>query len=184
MNIYGLGNPGVLYRDTRHNVGFMVIDRIAKDKGLRPTVKGNALIYKWDIHRLIKPMLYMNNSGIVCRDIQARFPSSMLVVYDDFYLPLGSIRIRKRGGDGGHKGISSIIYVLETEDIPRIRLGIGPISNNSLVKDFVLKNFLPEEKETVEQMINTAVEAIETIVNDGLEKAMNKFNAKRRVNEI
>ncbi len=186
--IVGLGNPGAQYKYTRHNIGFIVVQKFAvhiADRDLRWQEKFQAQILFHQFQEqevvLVKPLTYMNLSGKAVKDITAYYnigAEQLLVIYDDFHLPLGRIRIRKRGSSGGHHGMDSIIDSLKSEDIPRLRIGIR---NDQLLKyldytDFVLTNFLPEEKEVVENITNRAVQAIEDILVKGYEFAMREYN--------
>lgn len=186
--IVGLGNPGAQYINTRHNVGFRVVQKFAKviaGTGFRWQEKFQAKIF---IHHfqseeiiLVKPQTYMNLSGKAVKDIIDYYNinyQQLLVIYDDLYLPLGKIRIRKRGSSGGHRGLDSIINSLKSDDFPRLRIGIR---NDKLLDyldytNFVLTNFLPEEKEVVEKVINQAVQAIEDILVKGYEFVMREYN--------
>ena len=150
--IVGLGNPGSQYRETRHNVGFLVVNELCRRLrvGLKPG-KGEYLIARANMEgvglHVAAPMTFMNNSGTAVVDILERFqiaPRELLVVVDDFALPLGILRFRLRGSDGGHNGLASIIYMLNSDELPRLRCGIGspemPTDKN-LMADFVLEKF-------------------------------------------
>lgn len=186
--LVGLGNPGTQYRFTRHNIGFRIIDRFAlqitgsKIKWKKKFL-AQILDYTYNAQDLIlvKPQTYMNLSGRAVKEIADYYHinySQLLIIYDDFYLPLGRIRIRKKGSAGGHHGLESIISSLKSEEIPRMRIGIR---NDSQLEhldysDFVLSHFLPEEEQMVEDTIIRAVAAVEDILNSGLEFAMRKYN--------
>ena len=182
--IVGLGNPGAKYAATRHNVGFMVLDRLAKVGGVSVTKKlCNALVATAEIAGekvcLAKPQTYMNLSGeaVGCLLRYYKLSSAdLLVIYDDRDLPLGRIRLRERGSAGGHRGIASIIAVLGTSDFPRLRIGIGRPRELGAV-EHVLGTFSADEQPVIAQAIDRAAEAIETALKEGLEVAMNKFNA-------
>lgn len=182
--IVGLGNPGRSYQKTRHNLGFRVIDHLAEK--YKKTFKGGRGEY---LHceielegtriYLLKPLTFMNNSGQVVLDSLGFFnltPPELFVICDDVALPLGKLRIREKGSDGGHKGLGSIIYHLNTEDFPRLRLGIGPLPQDMELEDFVLEKFRKEETKCVEQMIETGVLATESSIIFGVEESMNRFN--------
>lgn len=189
MNIIvGLGNPGAKYKYSRHNIGFQVVDKFALQifgNNLKWKKKFQAHILQGKFQGqdliLIKPQTFMNLSGSSVRDIMAYFhiaPEQLLVIYDDFHLPLGKIRIRKRGSSGGHNGIESIINTLRTEVFPRLRIGIR---NTQFLPDldyadFVLANFLPDELKLMEQTAGKAVQAIEDIISYGYEFAMQEYN--------
>jgi len=178
--VAGLGNPGAGYAHTRHNIGFMVVDLLAHEAGLAWEKSG-----KWDAAManlgnalLVKPASYMNRSGHPLQAIAQFFkiePQEILVVLDDFSLPLGRLRIRQSGGPGGHNGLESIIVQFATEDISRLRIGIGEAPADS-ASDYVLSNFFEEEKELVRSTIDRAAEAVKCVVDNGVVSAMNTFN--------
>lgn len=180
--IVGLGNPGEKYANTRHNLGFMLIDLLAKEANT--TVKREecrAFVGRSEIENeiveLVKPQTYMNLSGeAVSGLLQKRPDAKIIVITDDLALPLGKIRIRPKGSDGGHNGLKSIIACLRTQDFIRIRLGIQPEHPISDTKRFVLEKFSKSDFETVDKVLETSAEAIRTIINDGVEKAMAQFN--------
>ena len=185
--IAGLGNPGNQYRDTRHNVGFMVVDRLA-ERLKAPFVPGQGEYWFSESELrgqdvvLVKPTTYMNDSGNALADCAEKFgvqPDRILVVFDDFQIPLGTLRLRTSGSDGGHNGLGSIIYQFQTERIPRLRCGIGreavPGGHEAIV-DFVLTPFEKQELPVVEQMIDRACDACAAVAADGINIAMNKFN--------
>ncbi len=170
--IMGLGNPGRRYAETRHNYGFMVVDRIAFLKR-KEFSRGDGPYFACEIEigehnlTLVKSTTYMNNSGkaaaLICESL-AIAPSQLLVIADDCNLPLGKIRYRPHGSDGGHNGLLSIIESLGTEDFPRIRLGIGETPEGKPREDFVLEEFALEETKTVEKVVAKTIELIETLV--------------------
>jgi PTH1 family peptidyl-tRNA hydrolase len=182
--ILGLGNIGERYRSTRHNVGFGVIESILKQRRLRlqPTTD----LYDWAADDLgerrivyAMPKTFMNLSGIAAEALLHETglePSEMLIVVDDFNLPLGSLRIRKGGSDGGHNGLESIIDQLQTEEFPRLRLGIGPVPEGADVIEFVLGKFNKEESERTEEMIKKASDAAMFCLDHSLEEAMSIYN--------
>lgn len=185
--VVGLGNPGTEYATTRHNVGFRVLDTLS-GRWKRPFRggKGEYLIAPGDIagHEvaLVKPLTYMNNSGEAVADVLERLETaqaSLLVVLDDFALPLGALRLRPRGSDGGHNGLYSVIVSLGTEEIPRLRCGIGRSDQASGrdMADFVLSPFEKNERETADEMILRAADAVTECVIGGLASAMNRFNS-------
>jgi PTH1 family peptidyl-tRNA hydrolase len=174
--ILGLGNPGDKYANTRHNVGFMVLERIAKSsKNWKsgPNYLYHDLNISGEKVKLVKPMTFMNLSGEVFKYLPH---DDIIVVYDDLALPLGKIRIRKDGSAGGHNGIKSIIAHIG-QTFPRIRIGIGPKPQNVDAADYVLSDFTAEEFEKLQKVIDITVEAIELIVSQGIDKAMNKYNS-------
>ncbi|MGB8656886.1 MAG: aminoacyl-tRNA hydrolase [Candidatus Zixiibacteriota bacterium] len=184
--IVGLGNPTDKYKNTRHNLGYRVVDSLAsKDrKRFRPG-KGDYLfceIEKEDGTRLflIKPLTYMNFSGeavVEAIDHSNLGRESLLVICDDASLPLGKIRIRESGTDGGHKGLKSVIGHLGSIEFARLRLGIGAPPPGTDLEEFVLRQFDGEEKEMVEEMIEKACRAVENVLIKGIEDSMNQFNA-------
>ncbi len=184
--IIGLGNPGREYESTRHNVGFMVVDLIASK--LRKTFSpGKGEYYYVGIRHagedvtLLKPTTFMNDSGVAVSDALDRFGvvlEDLLVVYDDFNIPLGKLRLRKGGSDGGHNGIYSIIYHLNDDSFPRLRCGIGTgeVVPGRDMAGFVLSKFERDELADVDAMTEKAAEAVLTFVRSGIQTAMNKFN--------
>ncbi len=184
--IVGLGNVGREYDATRHNVGFRVVDLLASDlkRSFRP---GKGEYYISELHHagedvvLLKPTTFMNNSGIAVKSAIERFgvdPADLLVVCDDFNIPLGKLRIRKGGSDGGHNGVYSIIYHLNDDRFARLRCGIGTeeVVPGRDMADFVLSNFEADEIPEVEKMVKSAAEAVFVFINSGIQTAMNRFN--------
>jgi PTH1 family peptidyl-tRNA hydrolase len=188
--VVGLGNPGFEYDDTRHNVGFMVVDALsAKFNCLWYPGRGEFLVAQTRIGEknvvLVKPLTYMNNSGRAVRDILEQYNvplSQLLVVLDDFWFDVGMIRLRSKGSDGGHNGLSSIIYHLHSEDFARLRCGIRNegMPAKSELATYVLSPFEDDEKEKVEAMIATAAEAVIEFALYGIEQTMNKVNTRTR----
>ena len=182
--IIGLGNPGRQYRHNRHNIGFMVLDRLAGRLGTSFTrLESKALVTKADYEnrRLVmaKPQTYMNLSGTAVGSL-ARFYKAplknLLVVYDDVDLPFGSLRLRPDGGSAGQKGMASIIERLGTEEFPRLRLGIGRPPGKMEAADYVLQEFSSHEAQVLPEILERAVEAVLTYVASGLVTAMNQYN--------
>lgn len=184
--IVGLGNPGIGYRRSRHNIGFYVIDLLADINNIRLKKDRliQALVGKGEICNkellLIKPTTYMNRSGIAIKglfELYGLSPQKTLVISDDIDLPWGKIRIRKNGSSAGHKGVESIILELETINFPRIRMGIGrPCNSSQDVVRHVLGNFNAEEKKGLKDYCMRTVDAIYTILNNNIDIAMNRFN--------
>jgi len=183
--IVGLGNPTKKYKLTRHNVGFLVIDRIAEELSinLRKT-SFSSLIGRtnFDGEELLvaKPLTFMNLSGGAVRSISSYKridPEDILVVCDDINLGLGRIRIRKSGGSGGHNGLASIIENLDTQEFPRLRIGIGTqnIEDKDL-SEYVLEKFSKKELGSIDKILDVATQAVKVFVNESAESAMNKFN--------
>jgi PTH1 family peptidyl-tRNA hydrolase len=178
--IAGLGNPGPEYAGTRHNVGFLVVDRLAEQFGStwERSTKWDADLAKCGEVFLLKPMSFMNRSGHPLSAIAQFYkiePQEILVVLDDLALPLGRIRIRPDGGTGGHNGLESIIMQFGTEEIPRLRIGIGAAPRDGGV-DYVLSSFFDEEKLLVRSTIDRAAAAVKCAIDNGLVSAMNTFN--------
>lgn len=182
--VVGLGNPTEKYSMTRHNVGYMVTERIAKDfrKKWKP---GRGKFYYTDIPLkgqklyLIRSSTYMNESGIGVMEAVESFdvlPSRVLVILDDFSLPFGTIRIRSKGSSGGHHGLESIIYHLNTELIPRVRIGIGPVPNGKNPVDFVLEDFSTDEQICLPRIIEISSQAVISCAIKGIEKSMELYN--------
>jgi PTH1 family peptidyl-tRNA hydrolase len=178
--VAGLGNPGAKYAATRHNIGFMVADQLAAQFGStwEKSTKWDALMAKCSNVFLAKPMSYMNRSGYPLLKIAQFYkiqPAEILVVLDDMALPVGHLRLRARGGSGGHNGLESVIMQFGTEEIPRLRIGIGEAPSAGSV-DYVLSRFFEEEKPMVRSTIDHAVEAVKCAIDNDLISAMNIFN--------
>jgi len=179
--IFGLGNPGLKYRNTRHNAGFLAIDELAGRHGVKlKSTKFEALAGQCDINgqrmMLVKPMTYMNHSGFAVSAVLDYYdadPSQLIVLYDDIDLPLGILRIREKGSAGTHNGMKSIISYLETEEFARVRMGIG--KPNISLTGYVLGRFPKEEKAAVEEMTARAADAVECLVTDGIQTAQERF---------
>jgi PTH1 family peptidyl-tRNA hydrolase len=182
--IAGLGNPGAQYRQTRHNVGFMVVDRLAARLGVTfSRLESKALVTKADYqgNRLVlaKPHTFMNLSGQPISSLARYYKvphENLLVTYDEVDLPLGTLRIRPGGGSAGHKGMASILSQLGTQEFPRLRLGVSRPPGRMDAADYVLQNFSAAEKDLLNVALDAAVDAILVFVTEGLEAAMNKFN--------
>ena len=186
--IFGLGNPGREYRNTRHNLGWMVVDLLVeKYKCIWEEVGSNLLISHCEISsskvNFLRSKLYMNNSGDALAELESITPECIFVICDDMSLPLGSIRIRAKGGSGGHRGLESIIYALGSENFPRMRLGIGEPPPGVDAVDFVLSPFLDEEIPLVRGMLTRAVEAVEVSINEGIQEAMQRYNRRAQPGE-
>ena len=178
--VAGLGNPGAEYAHTRHNIGFMVADLLAHEGGLawQRSGKWDAATAKFRDALLVKPASYMNRSGHPLFAIAQFFkiaPQEILVVLDDFSLPLGRLRIRQSGGAGGHNGLESIIAQFGTEEMSRLRIGIGNAPAEA-ASDYVLSNFFEEEKPLVRSTITRAADAVKCAIDKGVVSAMNTFN--------
>ncbi len=182
--IVGLGNPGQRYADTRHNLGFRVVEAIGRQLSVRPnTLECNALIADTGNVVLALPQTYMNRSGYAVRCLAERRSldaANFLIVYDEVSLELGRMRLRPSGGAGGHRGMESVIQNLRTDKIARLRLGIANSSSleqQEDLSDFVLSPFDPDEQTTVDQLIARAVEACQSWLSEGTEPTMNRFNS-------
>lgn len=183
--IVGLGNPGERYKNTRHNLGYRVIDSLADRSGrsFQPG-KGDYLFCEIEEKSersvfLVKPLTYVNSSGeavVDALDHLRLVPENLLVLCDDVNLPLGKIRIREKGTDGGHKGLGSIIYHLNSFLFARLRMGIGEVPEGMELEDFVLREFDQEESEMVDRMIERACAAVENTLTWGIEDTMSRFN--------
>lgn len=181
--VVGLGNPGVRYEGTRHNIGFEAVAALLGERPVRSRHFDGGLLVEAEIGGreigLLRPMGYMNRSGGPVRRLlqsEGCAPDEALVVCDDYALPLGTIRTRRRGSDGGHNGLASIRSALGTDDFPRMRLGIGNPPAGEDPADFVLSHFAPQEAAAVDDLLERAVRALETAVGQGIETAMNRFN--------
>ena len=184
--IVGLGNPGSKYDLTRHNIGFIIADFFAQSlnisfkAGKGEWLEANGRIGDEDVY-LLKPLTYMNNSGSAILEFVEKTGADIkdvLIIVDDFQIPLGMIRVRKDGSDGGHNGLSSIIYHLNSDEFPRMRIGIG---RNEVLKkedfiDFVLGNFDKEEIENIKKLMPDYLKCIKSFITYGLKVTMNNFN--------
>lgn len=181
--IAGLGNPGGEYAGTRHNVGFESIEKLAKAHGVKLDKSKHRA--KFGVGRisgvgvvLVKPMTYMNLSGLAIKPLMDDFkiePNRLLVIADETDLPLGRLRLRETGGAGGHNGHKSVIGALKTQDYARLRLGIGRVAKDDTI-DHVLGRFEDDEAPEARAMIELSVQAVEKVVTEGLERAMNLYN--------
>jgi PTH1 family peptidyl-tRNA hydrolase len=185
--IVGLGNPGIEYQFTPHNLGFLAIDRIAGNLGVEVRNRQcRALTARAEIAGqpvlLAKPETFMNLSGLSVRELvaeyQADVTSDLIVIYDELDFSLGTIRIRQRGSSAGHNGIESILGALGTEEFLRIRLGISPDKTIADTIKFVLTPFKKAQLKVVDEVLDRAAEAVEAILKDGPAAAMNRFNRK------
>ena len=188
--IAGLGNPSREYKNTRHNIGFDVIDVLADKHNIDvTTIKHKALVGKGIIGGekciLVKPQTYMNLSGEslidVCQYYKIDIETELIVIYDDIALDVGAIRVRKSGSAGGHNGMKSIIQHLSTEKFMRIRMGVGEKPKGYDLADYVLGHFTGAERELMDKGAIDAVNAVETILNGDVDKAMNTYNKKKPV---
>jgi len=189
--VAGLGNPGGAYADTRHNIGFRVIDHIVQRRRFSWERSSTELICACgrmgDTKVLLaKPMAYMNRSGppllALAEELRIQV-REMVVIYDDIDLAFGRVKIQEKGGSGGHRGLGSIIAAFDTQDFIRLRLGIGRPANKAEVVDYVLGKFTQEEASRLGAILTVAENAVETVLNQGTMTGMNVFN-KRGVNAV
>jgi PTH1 family peptidyl-tRNA hydrolase len=186
--LIGLGNPGREYKDTRHNFGFMLIDRIAvrlNARGMKVQSKAIVMTSAYEERKLIlaKPQTFMNLSGQSVQGLAHFYKvpfTNMMVLSDDLDIPFGTIRIRASGGPGGQRGMASIIEKLGTKDFPRLRLGIGRPPGRMDPAAYVLQNFSRDEMQTLSEVLDHGAEAVFAFVTHGLNKAMNEFNGDVR----
>lgn len=188
--IIGLGNPGRKYENTRHNLGFITIDRLASKHDIKvDKIKFKALVGDGRIAGqkvlLVKPQTYMNLSGESVREVVNYYktePEEIIVIYDDLDLPLGNLRIRKSGSAGTHNGMKSVVYQLKSDQFPRVRIGIGQNGDRDII-DFVIGGFKKEEVSILEETVDKAVMAIESMIGETIDVAMNKYNSKKTEGE-
>lgn len=182
--ILGLGNPGERYRETRHNLGFQVIEELARRRGVAlGRLVCQSRVAELPETLLAMPQTYMNRSGYAARcllELRGLRPADVLVVYDDLHLPLGRLRLRLAGSPGGHRGMESVLENLRTDEVARLRLGIAgpagsPAGGEGQV-DFVLSPFSAGERDDVREMVGRAADACESWLREGGEAAMNRFN--------
>ncbi len=184
--VVGLGNPGPRYRWSRHNVGFQFVDRLCQVSGLRIDHRSRQLAWgegSWCDERLVvaRPLAYMNLSGLGVRVLMKRRGcglGDLVVVHDDLDLGLGRLKFKQRGGDGGHKGIRSIVEVLGDQRFLRLRIGVGRPPRGVDPTDYVLQPFGGEERALIGEALDRAVDALETLVLKGLEKAMGLYHIR------
>ncbi len=184
--VVGLGNPGKRYKNTRHNVGFFLIERIAEEWRVK-LKKRKRLFKSAQVQRgkefvlLVKPWTYMNQSGLAVREVVRRtgmMLDQLVVVYDDLDIPLGEIRIRREGGPGSHRGMISIIREIGETRFPRVRIGIGPLPPQAEATDYVLTGFGGRDKPALSKGLAKAEEALILILDGKIAEAMNQFNRK------
>jgi PTH1 family peptidyl-tRNA hydrolase len=184
--IVGLGNPGRRYELSPHNMGFMVVDRLAASCGvavnqpLARSLVGQGRIAETPV-MLAKPLTYMNLSGEAVRDLMQRGgfrPAELIVIYDDHDLPWGALRIRRRGSAGGHHGMESVIEALQSEDFIRVRLGIDPGGDTRADPEFLLSPMGRRQREQLPDFLDYAAQAVVAIISEGVEKAMTRFNRR------
>lgn len=184
--IVGLGNVGVEYRDTRHNVGFMVLDRLAEVLEVKPELSRHAFTvlgkYKGRQIQLVMPTTYMNRSGKAVKHYldQLKVPvENLMVVTDDLALPFGTVRMRAKGSDGGHNGLKDITQVIATQNYPRLRVGVGDAFSRGGQVDYVLSPFTDEEFDQLGEILDHCVAGILSFVSIGIDRTMSEFNRKK-----
>jgi PTH1 family peptidyl-tRNA hydrolase len=184
----GLGNPGAKYANTKHNVGFLTIDRLAERHGIAITKSrhhaliGDGLIGGKKV-LLVKPQTFMNDSGRAVRAVLDYYniePSDLAVIYDDIDLPTGTLRIRARGSAGTHNGMRSILSHMPGDDFPRFRVGIGAARGYVPLVDYVLTGFSPEQLDPMRAAVDRCADALEVFVTDGITAAMQQYNEKKK----
>jgi PTH1 family peptidyl-tRNA hydrolase len=185
--IVGLGNPGIEYQFTPHNMGFLAVDRIADQLGVRVNNRNcraqtaRAVLEGQEVV-LAKPETYMNLSGMSVRELVREYDvqpeQDLIVIYDELDLPFGSIRVRPRGSSAGHNGIASVLGALETQEVMRIRLGVGPDHPVGDGARYVLSQWKKSQYPVLDEVLDTATEAVRMILKDGIGAAMNRFNRK------
>jgi PTH1 family peptidyl-tRNA hydrolase len=184
--IVGLGNPGIEYAWTPHNLGFLVVDKVAEQAGIRvsrPEAKSRVGRGQIAGHEVVlaKPQTMMNLSGLAVRELVGRAecePSDVIVVCDDIALPWGMLRVRERGSAGGHNGLKSVIGALGTMEFPRVRLGVQPEGFRGDLKEYVTRQIRRDEEDFVAEEIEQGAEAVRLIVTEGVQRAMNQFNRR------
>lgn len=183
----GLGNPGARYERTRHNAGFMVVDELAARARAAGRLDRDAWVAEATVAgeavRLVKPQSFMNASGVPVARLVAEAQATaadLLVVVDDVALPLGRVRVRERGSDGGHNGLRSLVLSLGTDAFARVRIGVGIEPPPAVdLADFVLGEFLAEERPKLREVVSVAADAVECLIAEGAGPAMNRFNGRR-----
>ncbi len=184
--IVGLGNPGIEYAWTPHNLGFLVVDKLAEQAGIRVTrPEAKSLLGRGQIagHEVVlaKPQTMMNLSGLAVRELIGRAecePSDLIVVCDDVALPWGMLRVRERGSAGGHNGLKSVIGALGTMEFPRVRLGVQPEELRGDLKEYVLRQIRRDQEDIVAEEVEQGAEAVKLILAEGTSQAMNRFNRR------
>ncbi|MBP0990857.1 MAG: aminoacyl-tRNA hydrolase [Oscillospiraceae bacterium] len=182
--IAGLGNPGKEYENTRHNTGYLAIETIAKERGVKmdklkyKSLCGECMISGKRVF-LMKPATFMNLSGEAVRDAMSFYkvpPERTIIIFDDVSLEQGRLRIRKKGSDGGHNGIKNIIYLTGSDDFPRIKIGIGGKPEEYDLKDWVLEKFSEDDEKIMQESYRKASQAVELMIEGKYDEAMNKYN--------
>jgi len=190
--LVGLGNPGIEYQFTPHNIGFLAVDRIAENCGIQvdnrhcKALTGRARIGNEEI-LLAKPETYMNLSGMSVLELSRKYEidpaKDLIVIYDELDLPLGMIRVRARGSSAGHNGMQSIINAMQTEEIARIRIGVAPDDPGKGGARYILAPFRKSQLPAVDEALDLTAQAVNVILSDGIATAMNRFNRKNKPDE-
>jgi len=188
--VAGLGNPGEQYAATPHNMGFLVVDRLAARHGIRMSRKEcQAIVGQGNIGGktvlLAKPQTFMNLSGVAIKPLLDRNeipPSDLVLVYDELDLPWGSLRVRPKGSAAGHNGVTDVIAKIGTQEFPRIRLGVHPGHRISSGVDYLLSRFTRQQIETLDAFVDLAADATDSIIVEGVEKSMTRFNRRAQEN--
>ena len=184
MTIIGLGNPGIQYENTKHNIGYWVVNKLAEQFSLNFKLgKGEYMHTKNSNITLVKPLGYMNNSGIGLKNYINYFNiniQDILVIYDDADLPLGQIRFKTKGSSGGQKGVESIMYHLKTDDFLRLKVGIATDENMRPLESYVLQSFQNQYTSLVDTVLSDCIDAIKFLMNNNINDTMNKYNIKNK----
>ena len=183
--VVGLGNSGTKYENTRHNAGFIAVDRLAQKLGVKiDRIKYKSLVTTCTIGDkkvlLMKPSTYMNNSGLAVTEAMNFYkipPENVIVLFDDISLDVGKMRIRRKGSDGGHNGIKNIIYLSGSDRFPRIKIGVGHKPEKWDLADWVLSRFTESEQKVLEETADKAAQAVKLMLDGQIDKAMNLYNA-------
>ena len=186
--VIGLGNPGGQYHATKHNFGFWIIDKLIEERSLKIKAGKGDFVFAKDINNIfIKPTSFMNNSGIAIKEAMNYYKvesvENIIIIYDDIDISLGNIRFKSNGSDGGHNGIKSIIYQLNTDKFSRLKIGIATDVQMRPSEVYVLKPFPKKFTEEVDKVINHATNAINYYLEHGIKESMNEFNKKDAYNE-
>ncbi len=185
--IVGLGNPGLEYKDTKHNIGFAVVEALAKDNKIRMkqarhfSVSGKGKVAGIDV-LLVLPQTFMNLSGNAVGELfgrEVKDVEDLLVVCDDINLELGTIRLRKQGSSGGHKGLESIIHILKRDDFPRLKVGIATEAHKGDITNYVLTPFKKKQHRSAAHAVAMARDAVASMIEDGIDTAMSKYNKRK-----
>jgi peptidyl-tRNA hydrolase, PTH1 family len=190
--IVGIGNPGSRYKNNRHNVGFQFLDYYAEKKSLNfKASKFDYFFAEGELESnpflLLKPATYVNNSGVAVLSSVQEYDISindLLVIVDDVNIPTAEIRIRKSGGDGGHNGLSSIIYHLNSDDFPRLRIGVGNNYSAGNLPDYVLSDFDPKDQKELMKVFESSVHLVDDFIKDGFQKMLNSYSQKNRFEDL